>query len=81
MRVTILYFAHLVDRTGTREETREVPNGATAVILRDLVAKAHTKLGESLKTCRIAVDEEFVDGGTLLRDGQTVAFIPPVSGG
>ena len=81
MRVTILYFAHLADRTGTREETREVPKGATASVVRDLVVKAHAKLGDALKSCRIAVDEEFVDAGTILRDGQTVAFIPPVSGG
>jgi molybdopterin converting factor subunit 1 len=81
MRVTILYFAHLADRTGTREETREVPKGATAAILRDMLARSHTKLGDALNTCRVAVDEEFVDAGTILRDGQTVAFIPPVSGG
>jgi molybdopterin converting factor subunit 1 len=81
MRVTILYFAHLADRAGTREETREVPEGTSAAILCDLLAQAHTKLGDVLKACRVAVDEEFVDRSTVLRDAQTVAFIPPVSGG
>jgi molybdopterin converting factor subunit 1 len=81
MRVTILYFAHLADRTGTREEQREIPAGSTAASLRGLLAVAHGKLGDALKACRVAVDEEFVDPSTALRDGQTVAFIPPVSGG
>jgi sulfur-carrier protein len=81
MRVTILYFAHLADRTGTREETREVPQKTTAAGLRDLLASAHGKLRDALKSCRVAVDEEFVDPSTILCDGQTVAFIPPVSGG
>jgi molybdopterin synthase sulfur carrier subunit len=81
MRVTILYFAHLADRTGTREEAREIPQGTTAAVLRELLAKAHSKLGDALKSCRIAVQEEFVEPGTILNDGQTIAFIPPVSGG
>jgi molybdopterin converting factor subunit 1 len=81
MRVTILYFAHLADRTGTREEQRDVPANTTAAGLREILKKAHPKLGDALNGCRIAVDEEFVDPATALRDGQTVAFIPPVSGG
>jgi len=81
MKLTILYFAHLAERTGTREETRDVPSGATAAALRELLAKAHPKLGDALKSCRVAVQEEFVADSTLLAEGNTVAFIPPVSGG
>jgi len=81
MKLTILYFAHLVERTGTRHEVIVAPEGATAAALRALLAAAHPKLGEALKVCRLAVDEEFAPDSTLLRDGNTVAFIPPVSGG
>lgn len=81
MKLTILYFAHLAERTGTREETRDVAAGTTAGSLRDLLAKAHPKLGDALKSCRVAVQEEFAPDSTPLAEGHTVAFIPPVSGG
>ncbi|MBX3473518.1 MAG: molybdopterin converting factor subunit 1 [Planctomycetes bacterium] len=81
MKLTVLYFAHLVERTGTREEALSAPDGATVAALRALLAKAHPKLGDALAACRVAVNEEFAPDSTLLREGNTVAFIPPVSGG
>ncbi|MBK8206024.1 MAG: molybdopterin converting factor subunit 1 [Planctomycetes bacterium] len=81
MKVTILYFAHLPERTGTREETRDVPDGTSAGQLRTLLEAAHPELAGALQSCRIAINEEFVRDATPLADGQTVAFIPPVSGG
>lgn len=81
MKLTVLYFAHLVERTGTRQESRDTPAGITAGALRDLLAGAHPKLGDALKSCRLAVNEEFAPDATVLQPGDTVAFIPPVSGG
>lgn len=81
MKLTILYFAHLAERTGTRQETCDVPPGTTAGALRELLARAHPKLGDALKACRVAVQEEFAPDSTPLAEGHTVAFIPPVSGG
>jgi molybdopterin converting factor subunit 1 len=81
MKLRLLYFAHLAERTGAREETLQVPDGARAGDLRALVEAAHPKLGAALNACRIAVEEEFVDDDAPLEDGQTIAFIPPVSGG
>lgn len=81
MRLTILYFAHLPERAGTREEARDVPPGTSAGGLRALVEGFHPGLKGMLGTCRIAVEEEFAADDQPLREGQTVAFIPPVSGG
>jgi molybdopterin converting factor subunit 1 len=81
MKLTLLYFAHLAERTGTREETRDVPDGLDVAALREHIEQAHPKLAGSLGTCRIAVDEEFTPDETPLKEGQTVAFVPPVSGG
>lgn len=81
MKLKLLYFAHLAERAGTREETREFADGVNAGGLRALVEQAHPKLGGALGSCRVAVDEEFAGDDMPLRDGQTVAFIPPVSGG
>ena len=81
MAITVLYFAHLAERTGTREERIDVPAESTASSVRKFVSMLHPKLGESLSACRVAVDEEFAADDTPVHDGQTVAFIPPVSGG
>ncbi|MCB9894279.1 MAG: molybdopterin converting factor subunit 1 [Planctomycetes bacterium] len=80
-RITVLYFAHLTERTGTREEQLDLPADATAGSVRKFVESLHPKLGGTLATCRVAVDEEFASDETVVHDGQTVAFIPPVSGG
>lgn len=81
MAITVLYFAHLSERAGTREERIDAPADATAASVRKFVIGLHPKLGDSLTGCRVAVDEEFVNDETPVHDGQTVAFIPPVSGG
>jgi molybdopterin synthase sulfur carrier subunit len=81
MKLTLLYFAHLAERTGAREESRELPEGCTIVKLLEILRGAHPKLGDALGACRIAIDEEFSDDAAVLHEGQTVAFIPPVSGG
>lgn len=79
--IKVLYFAHLADRTGLREETVELTDGATVLGLKSALKSRHAKLLDALDSCRVAVDEEFAAGDALLTDGQTVAFIPPVSGG
>ena len=79
--IKVLYFAHLADRTGLREESVEVTDGGTVSDLKALLAQRHTKLQDALNACRVAVDEEFAAGDETLSDAQTVAFIPPVSGG
>jgi len=35
----------------------------------------------SAPNVRIAVNKEFVEGGCTLRDGDEVAFMPPITGG
>ena len=79
--ITVLYFAHLAERAGTREERIDVPGDATAGSVRKFVEDLHPKLVDALGACRVAVDEEFAADETVVHDGQTVAFIPPVSGG
>jgi len=79
--VTVLYFAHLPDRTGLREELVAVGDSSTVAALVKALESRHVKLMGALSSCRVAVDEEFATLDTILRHGQTVAFIPPVSGG
>lgn len=80
MAVQILYFAGAREAAGTPRETlAEVP--ATVAALRRTLEALHPPLGRVLARCRIAVDEEFADDATPLRDGAEVAVVPPVAGG
>ncbi|MBZ0136504.1 MAG: molybdopterin converting factor subunit 1 [Planctomycetes bacterium] len=79
--IKVLYFAHLADRTGLREETVELNDGGTVVELKSVLRNRHPRLLGALDSCRVAIDEEFASDDVVLQDGRTVAFIPPVSGG
>lgn len=46
-----------------------------------LLEQRHPGLAGRLQSVRVAVNEEFVELGTLLSGGEVVALIPPVSGG
>jgi molybdopterin converting factor subunit 1 len=81
--VEVLYFAALRDLAGTSSEMVSlIPSGDPSVagLLVALEAR-HSALRGRLGSVRVAVNEEFVEPSTLLRGGEVVALIPPVSGG
>jgi molybdopterin synthase sulfur carrier subunit len=82
MSVRVLYFASLKEALGLASETLELPAGvATVCGLRDwLAANGRGRLA-SAKNLRCAVNQEMADGVTPVRDGDEVAFFPPVTGG
>ncbi|HJU07335.1 MAG TPA: MoaD/ThiS family protein [Rhodanobacteraceae bacterium] len=79
MNYTLLYFASLRDAAGCAQE--DVISGARAP--RALYAEAATRHGfrMPLERVRVAVNGEFADVDSALRDGDEIAFLPPVSGG
>lgn len=80
--VSVLYFAALRDLAGTGEERVDLPASPVSVetLLAALEAR-HGALRGRLQSVRVAVDEEFAETSRLLRGGEVVALIPPVSGG
>ncbi len=78
--VTILYFAKLKESRGVAEETLQVASGTHAHALYERLKEQHG-LGLSITHVQVAIDEAFASWDAVLEDGQTVAFIPPVSGG
>ncbi|AFZ66249.1 molybdopterin converting factor subunit 1 [Deinococcus peraridilitoris] len=78
MNVTVLFFARLKREAGTEQVHVELPPGSSA---RDLAAGVSEQHGVSLQGCMIAVNEQYATPDTLLRDGDEVAFLPPVAGG
>jgi len=81
MRVTVRLFARLRDLAGTGELVREVPSSSTAqAVWNDLVLE-WPGLREYEKTISVAVNAEYSRMTADVRDGDEVAFMPPVSGG
>ena len=76
--IKVLLFAQLKEAAG--QEKLEVE--AEGLTVAGLKQKLSTDFGlEGLEAVMTAVNEEFADDETVLTDGDTAAFIPPVSGG
>ncbi len=81
MRVNLLYFASFRDAAGRSEEARELPEGTRVAELWQRLAREVPLLGRFPSMPSAAVNREYVNGETVLRDGDEVAFLPPVAGG
>src|ERR1039458_1988206 len=92
MRIKVLYFGVLRDRFGASDEVVELADGATVGgllgLLRGRTAKhsrgseAEASLDERLwRSLAVAVNREYGSASTVLREGDEVAILPPVSGG
>ena len=81
MRVNLLYFASFRDAAGAGEETRELPDGTRVSQLWRSVSGEIPRLAAFPAMPPAAVNHEYVAGDTVLRDGDEVAFLPPVAGG
>ena len=80
--IEVLYFAAAREKTGLTQEDFEWSDGLTLDGLLKQVLTRHPVLGPYMSHIRLAVDEAFVSEFDIaLEHGQTVAFIPPVSGG
>ncbi|MFD2213080.1 MULTISPECIES: molybdopterin converting factor subunit 1 [Bacillaceae] len=76
--IKVLLFAHLQEKIGTDNIVIE-KNSLTVKELRDFVSQTY-EVG-SLENVMVAVNEEYALEEDLVQAGDTVAFIPPVSGG
>ena len=81
MCVTVRLFARLRDIVGAAQLSRELPEGATAHLLWNMLAAEHAGLAAYRDAVSIAVNAEYSKMNRRLADGDEVAFLPPVSGG
>ena len=83
--VTILYFARLREALGTAREEFALPEGVADVAgLRETLVARGGAWAEALghaRRIRAAVNQEMASDGTAVRDGDEIAFFPPVTGG
>lgn len=74
----ILFFAHLKDEVGKEFIHLDV-SGKTVAELKEQLTKEY-KL-DRLDTAMTAINEEFANDDDKIAEYDTIAFIPPVSGG
>jgi len=77
MRVQVLYFGVLKDAFGRENEELELAEGATVA---DLLRGFRGRIG-FLDSIAVAVNQEYAKAGDVLKEGDEVALLPPVSGG
>lgn len=81
MLVKVRLFARLRELTGASELNREAPDGATARDVWSRLAREFPSIADYERAVSCAVNEEYASMTTVLRDGDEIAFLPPVSGG
>lgn len=81
MHVTVRLFARLRELAGAGEMRRELPDGATARDAWAALTRDFGDLAAYTSTISCAVNESYAKLGTVLHEGDEVAFLPPVSGG
>ena len=83
--VTVLYFARLRESLGRAREELALPESVIDLSgLRELLVSRGGAWAQELagsRAIRAAVNQEIAAGDTRLRDGDEVAFFPPVTGG
>ena len=78
MQVHVLFFGVLKDLLESGGEAVELPEGATVADLTETLREgaAHPVWG----ALAVAVNREYASRSAVLRDGDEVALLPPVSG-
>ncbi|WP_231620743.1 molybdopterin converting factor subunit 1 [Fictibacillus sp. 7GRE50] len=80
MMIKILLFANLAQQAETERVAIEVKSPLSVEEVRNMLQNQVGKLS-GIENALVAVNEEYVDLTDQVNDGDTVAFIPPVSGG
>ena len=81
MRVTVRLFARLRDLAGRPDQSVDVPAGASVADVWRALAARHPALEPFGGSVSCAVNADFARMHAAVRDGDEVAFLPPVSGG
>ena len=81
MTVRLRLFAALREIVGRDEMDLELPAGTTAGGLWERLVADYPKLIPYAATIQVAINQDFADRRTELRERDDVAFLPPVSGG
>jgi molybdopterin converting factor subunit 1 len=81
MHVTVRLFARLREMAGAPEIRRDLPDGANVRTVWESLVGEFPGFDDYTRVVSCAVNEDYARMTTTLRNGDEVAFLPPVSGG
>jgi molybdopterin converting factor subunit 1 len=81
VRVRVRLFASLREVLGQAERGLELQDGATAEEAWQALVREAPSLSARRPSLAVAVNREYAGFDARLKDGDELAFIPPVSGG
>jgi sulfur-carrier protein len=81
MNVTVKLFAVLRDKAGVAELRLALPEGALVSDAMEMVLQRYPAIAPFANRVACAVNLVRVDRATVLKDGDELALLPPVSGG
>jgi molybdopterin converting factor subunit 1 len=81
VHVTIRLFARLRELAGASELARELPEGSSARDAWNALAVEFPQMADYTRSISCAVNEDYARLSAALKEGDEVAFLPPVSGG
>ena len=81
IQVKVRFFASLRQAVGQAALERRIPLGSTVDGLRQDLTAEYPQLPAAAGAIYAAINRAYAGDGTVLRDGDEVAFFPPVSGG
>jgi molybdopterin synthase catalytic subunit len=80
MHIQVRLFAMMAQQARTGMLTLELPEGTAVATVQPELQRRHPKMPWPQGTL-LAVNQEYASGETVLKAGDEVAIIPPVSGG
>ncbi len=81
MRVRVLLFATFRETVGEAEVAWSAEPGTTVGAFLDAFLRTYPGLAPHRGSLMVAVNQAFAERDAVLRDGDEVALLPPVSGG
>jgi len=81
MHIRVLFFGVLKDLIGRAVETLDLPERSTLADLLNHYAVKTPQLQEHLPGIAMSINQEFARASDVLKTGDEVALLPPVSGG
>ena len=81
MKITVQLFGHYSDLFQGQPIELLARPGSRVRDIASQISALDTRLGNVASHCRFAVDEEYASLDTEVREGCTIAVLPPMSGG
>lgn len=80
MSITLLFFGMATDLAGSASSTIPLNQEMSLKAFKNLLFETHAEL-KNLQQFAIAINEEYALEDSIVKPGDTIAIIPPVSGG